>query len=68
VLPDSYFCICGKDTPTNSASLSWVSDEEKKIFCRMVYLLRKRGYSIPDAQIVAYRQVLEESIPFHAGK
>jgi hypothetical protein len=40
------------------------SDAEKKIFCRMGYLLRKRGYSIPTAQKIAYQQVLEESIPF----
>jgi len=38
--------------------------EEKKIFCKLVYILRKRGYSVKDAQDVAYRKVLEGGIPF----
>jgi hypothetical protein len=37
---------------------------ERKIFCKMVYLLRKRGYSVMDAQKVAYRKVLEDGVPF----
>lgn len=44
-----------------------VSDE-KKIFCRLVYLLRKRGYSVADAQEKAYRKILEDSISFDLGK
>ena len=42
------------------------STEESKKFCRLVYLLKKRGYSIKDAQAVAYRKVLENGIPFDA--
>jgi hypothetical protein len=38
--------------------------DERKIFCKMVYLLRKRGYSVVDAQKVAYRTVLEDGVPF----
>lgn len=41
-----------------------LTPDEKKVFCRMVYGLRKRGYSVADAQKVAYRKVLEDSIPF----
>lgn len=41
-----------------------LTPDEKKDFCRMVYVLRKRGYSVGDAQAVAYRKVLEEGIPF----
>jgi hypothetical protein len=41
-----------------------LSTEESKKFCRLVYLLRKRGYSINDAQAVAYGKVLENGIPF----
>lgn len=41
-----------------------LTPDEKKVFCRMVYVLRKRGYSVADAQAVAYRKVLEASIPF----
>lgn len=37
---------------------------EKKVFCRMVYVLRKRGYLVADAQAIAYGKVLEESISF----
>lgn len=39
-----------------------LSHEESKIFCKLVYLYRKRGYSIADAQTVSYRKVLAESI------
>lgn len=39
--------------------------EDHKKFCRLVYLLRKRGYQIIDAQKIAYTQVLSESILFH---
>jgi hypothetical protein len=42
-----------------------LADEERKKFCRLVYLLRKRGYSVLDAQKVAYQKVLQESIPFN---
>lgn len=45
-----------------------LTPEEKKIFCRLVYLLRKRGYSIKDAQEVAYRKILDDSVPFDIGK
>jgi hypothetical protein len=41
-----------------------LSTEEKKKFCKLVYLLRKRGHSIKEAQEIAYKQLLEESIPF----
>jgi hypothetical protein len=41
-----------------------LSTEEKKKFCKLVYLLRKRGHSVKEAQEIAYRDVLEESIPF----
>jgi hypothetical protein len=36
----------------------------KKPFCKLVYLLRKRGYSVAEAQEKAYRKILVESIPF----
>jgi hypothetical protein len=42
--------------------------EERKVFCKLVYLLRKRGYSVADAQEVAYRKILEGSILFDVGK
>ena len=45
-----------------------LGQEERKAFCRLVYLLRKRGYSVVDAQDVAYRKVLEDGLPFDAGK
>jgi hypothetical protein len=38
--------------------------DERKVFCKMVYLLRKRGYSMEDAQNVAYQKVLEDGMPF----
>jgi hypothetical protein len=41
-----------------------LSNEDHKMFCKLVYLLRKRGYSVVEAQEVAYQKVLEESIPF----
>jgi len=44
-----------------------LSLEESKIFCRQVYLLRKRGYSIADAQAITYRRVLAESIAHEPG-
>jgi hypothetical protein len=37
-----------------------LTPEERKVFCKMVYLLRKRGYSVVDAQRVAYQKVLED--------
>lgn len=37
---------------------------ERKVFCKMVYLLRKRGYPVLDAQVVACQKVLESCIPF----
>lgn len=40
-----------------------LTPEEKKVFCKMVYLLRKRGCSVLDAQSVGYRKVLVDSIP-----
>lgn len=45
-----------------------LTPDERKQFCKMVYLLRKRGYSVNDAQEVAYRKVLEDSISFEVGK
>jgi hypothetical protein len=39
-----------------------LSREESKRFCKQVYLLRKNGYSVADAQALSYRMVLEESI------
>lgn len=45
-----------------------LTPDERKVFCRLVYLLRKRGYSIKDAQEVAYRKILEDSISFDLGK
>lgn len=42
-----------------------LTPDEKKVFCRMVYVLRKRGYSVADAQATAYRNVLDASIPFN---
>jgi len=41
-----------------------LSIEERKQFCKMVYVLRKRGYSIADAQAIAYRKVAVGSVPF----
>lgn len=41
-----------------------LTPDEKKAFCRLVYVLRKRGYSVTDAQAVAYWKVLEVGIPF----
>ena len=41
-----------------------LSTEEKKTFCKLVYLMRKRGYSIEEAQEKAYRKILVESISF----
>ncbi|MDD2320725.1 MAG: hypothetical protein PHO83_11810 [Geobacteraceae bacterium] len=38
--------------------------EERNLFCKMVYLLRKRGYSVVEAQKVAYRKVVEDGVPF----
>lgn len=45
-----------------------LSPDERKLFCKMVYVLKKRGYSVTDAQAISYRKVLEESIPFDADK
>lgn len=44
-----------------------LASEEKKVFCKLVYLLRKRGYSIKEAQKVACRKILEDSISFDMG-
>jgi hypothetical protein len=41
-----------------------LNPEEKKTSCKLVYLLRKRGYSVAEAQEKAYRKILVESIPF----
>jgi hypothetical protein len=41
-----------------------LSKEEYQKFCRMVNLLRRKGYQLEEAQDRAYHQVLEESIPF----
>ncbi len=41
-----------------------LSTEERKIFCRLVYLLRKKGYQITAARKIAYTRVLSESITF----
>lgn len=41
-----------------------LASDEKKIFCRLVYLLRKRGYPVGDAQRVALRKVLESCLPY----
>jgi len=41
-----------------------LTPDEKNVFCKMVYLLRKRGYSVVDAQAVAYQKVLEDGMPF----
>lgn len=45
-----------------------LSPEEKYVFCKMVYLLRKRGYSVLDAQAMACRKVLGESLPAFENK
>jgi hypothetical protein len=45
-----------------------LSQEERKVFCRWVYLLRKRGYSVVVAQDMAYRKLLEDGLPFNVGK
>lgn len=45
-----------------------LSTEERKVFCKLVYLLRKRGYPIKDAQEKAYRKILDDSVPFDLGK
>jgi hypothetical protein len=44
-----------------------LSIEDKKIFCRLVYLLRKR-YSIKEAQEVSLRKILDDSIPYNLAK
>jgi hypothetical protein len=41
-----------------------LTHEEYQKFCRLVNMLRKKGYQIEKAQDRAYHQVLEESIPF----
>lgn len=42
-----------------------LTKDEKKVFCKMVYLLRKSGYPVVDAQRVAYQKVLEDGVPFN---
>jgi hypothetical protein len=42
--------------------------EKRKLFCKLVYLFRKRGYTVKDSQEVAYKKILEDSVPFDAGK
>jgi len=39
-----------------------LSHEESLRFCKQVYLLRKRGYSVAGVQALSYRMALEESI------
>jgi hypothetical protein len=41
-----------------------LSHEEFQKFCRLVNMLRSKGYQLEEAHDRAYRQVLEESIPF----
>jgi hypothetical protein len=41
-----------------------LSHDEYQKFCRLVNILRKKGYQLEEAQDRAYHQVLEESIPF----
>jgi len=45
-----------------------LTSEERKLFCKLVYLFRKRGYTVKDSQEVAYKKILEDSVPFDAGK
>ncbi len=61
---DTMVSVCCNEPKPNYDDLSI---EEKKMFCRLVYLLRKRGYSVSDAQLVAYRRILDESIPYDMG-
>ncbi len=41
-----------------------LNPEEKKVFCKMVFLLGKRGYEVLDAQAIAYGKILEVGLPF----
>lgn len=41
-----------------------LNPDEKKTFSKLVYLLRKRGYRIEEAQDIAYLRILADSIPF----
>jgi hypothetical protein len=39
-----------------------LTHEESEKFCKRVYLLRKRGCSVAEAQVLSYRMVLADSI------
>ncbi len=52
---------CTEPKPDYKKSLS---HDEYKTFCQLVYLLRKRGHRIEEAQAKAYQKVLNESIPY----
>ena len=41
-----------------------VTPEEFKRFCYLVNQFKKQHYSIPDAQLRAYSQVMSNAIPF----
>jgi hypothetical protein len=44
-----------------------LTNEEYRTFCHLVYLLRKRGYRVEEAQAEAYHRILAESILLHIG-
>jgi hypothetical protein len=68
ILPTKEEAMISKCCTYPKPDLQELSDQERKEFCRLVYLLRKRGYSVADAQETAYRKILEESIPFERNQ
>lgn len=44
-----------------------LSHEERERFCKQVYLLRKRGYTIADVWAISFRRVLAESVAHGSG-
>jgi hypothetical protein len=54
--------ICCTEQKPDFKDLSF---EEYKMFSRLVYLLRKQGYQVKEAQDKAYLFVLTSSIPFN---
>jgi hypothetical protein len=53
--------ICCSEPKPNYQDLSF---EEYRTFFKLVYLLRERGYSVMEAQEVAFQKLLEERVPF----
>ena len=68
ILPTKEEAIISKCCTYPKPDLPELSDQERKKFCRLVYLLRKRGFQVIDAQKTAYTWVIGEGIPFDLGK